>query len=329
MGVGLTALQGEISTTNPRIWYVAPAGHRYMTGDTFQNAHDQAQMQDSTVHSGDSAANSYWAALKTDGSREIVGFSHGIQTSQHHYRAERLLDLFPDAHLHYIREHRNDQPDLPAWVDYDWATSTEEVNQIPYVQRWQPHVCLTAHDVDQFNEYSIEHRRADSYKIVPGGAHSAETQIRNQNTLQVFRAMIGDALRRLDKWANLPEAGDTGAFSTDWKQQLEGIRNIIENKLCQACQHQWSAREFARLHDYSAWRTILDHRRVLDEETGSAIMRVPVIVRDTEPWQPHATENLAFFGGTDLETGWRTAIEWYDEAVHRYDRLYAPRYPAV
>ena len=48
-----------------------------------------------------------------------------------------------------------------------------------------------AHHVDQFNEYSIEHRRPDSYKIVPGGDHSAETQIRNQNALQVFRPMIG------------------------------------------------------------------------------------------------------------------------------------------
>ena len=40
-----------------------------------------------------------------------------------------------------------------------------------------------AHHVDQFNEYSIEHRRPDSYKVIPGGAHSAETQIRNQNAL--------------------------------------------------------------------------------------------------------------------------------------------------
>ena len=228
----------------------------------------------------------------------------------------------------YLAEYDEDSTGS-GYLGYDGIYSGTAVNQVPHVRKWEPHVCLTAHHIDQFNEYSVEHRRADSYKIIPGGAHSAETQIRNQNTLQVFRAMIGDALRRLDRWAKLPPEGDTGAFSTDWKLQLEGIKNIIENKVCQTCQHQWSAREFARLHDYSAWRTILDHRRVLDDVTGSAIMRVPTIVRDTEPWQPHATENLAFFGGTDLETGWQTAIEWYDEAVHRYDRLYAPRYPTA
>ena len=133
-------------------------------------------------------------------------------------------------------------------------------------------------------------------------------------------------MRRLDRWSKLPPEGDTGAFSTDWKLQEEGIRVIIEDKLCQACEHKYSAREFARLHDYSAWRTILDHRRVLDEGTGSVIMRLPIIVRDTEPWTPHATENLTFFGGTDVDQGWRTAVEWYDEAIHRFDRLYSERY---
>ena len=229
-------------------------------------------------------------------------------------------------HPPYLGEYQETGPRSGRYLDYDGHYSTDPVNQVPDHRVWEPHLCRMAHDVHQFNIDSTEFRRADTYASVPMGVHSAETQIRNQNTFQVFRAMIGDALRRLDRWANLPEAGDTGAFSTDWKQQREGIRVIIEDKVCQACEHPFSAREFARLHDYSAWRTILDHRRVLDDVTGSAIMRVPTIVRDTEPWQPHATENLAFFGGTDLETGWRTAIEWYDEAVHRYDRLYAPRY---
>ena len=53
---------------------------------------------------------------------------------------------------------------------------------------------------------------------------------------------------------------------------------------------------------------------------------LPIIVRDTEPWTPHATENLTFFGGTDVDQGWRTAIEWYDEAIHRFDRKYSERY---
>ena len=200
------------------------------------------------------------------------------------------------------------------------------VNQVPKFRKWEPHICRMAHDTDQFNIDATEFRKAESYKDIPMGVHSAETQIRNQNTLQLFRAVIGDAMRRLDRWSKLPPEGDTGAFSTDWKLQEEGIRVIIEDKLCQACEHKYSAREFARLHDYSAWRTILDHRRVLDEGTGSVFMRLPIIVRDTEPWTPHATENLTFFGGTDVDQGWRTAIEWYDEAIHRFDRKYSERY---
>ena len=205
------------------------------------------------------------------------------------------------------------------------GTQVDPVNQIPYMQEWEAHTCRMAHDVNQFNLDAGEHRLSSSWAVVPGGAHSAETQIRNQNALQVFRAIIGDTLRRLDRWNALDREGGS-TFTTDWLQQLPGIRNIVENKLCAACEHPYSIREFARLHDYSAWRTILDHRRVLDEGTGSAIMRVPTIVRDTEPWQPHATENLVFFGGTDLDAGWRLAIEWFDEAVHRYDRKYAQRY---
>ena len=244
---------------------------------------------------------------------------------------------FTDEHMHgharragapdtpvYLAEYQENEPGY-SYLDYNGHYSRLPVNQTPYVQKWEPHLCTMAHDTDQFNIDATEFRKPGSYKDVPLGVHSAETQIRNQNTLQVFRAMIGDALRRLDAWSKLAPEG-TDSFTTDWGQQLEGIRAIIEDKVCQTCEHPFSAREFARLHDYSAWRTILDHRRVLDDVTGSAIMRVPTIVRDTEPWQPHATENLAFFGGTDLETGWRTAIEWYDEAVHRYDRLYAPRY---
>ena len=144
-----------------------------------------------------------------------------------------------------------------------------------------------AHDVDQFNIDTAEMRRPDSYATVPSGTHSAETQIRNQNTMQLFRATIGSALLKLDRWANLdPAKGGSGVFSEDWKEQREGIRVIIEDKVCQACEHKFSAREFARLHDYSAFRTILDHRRVLDEVTGSVLMRVPVIVRDAVALDP-------------------------------------------
>ena len=216
--------------------------------------------------------------------------------------------------------------DPPWYMDYDGNAQSSQVNQIPDLDVWERHVCNMAHDTDQFNIDAIEFRKPSSYKDVPQGAHSAETQIRNQNTLQFFRAVIGQAFRKLDAWAKLDPRGDTGSFSTDWKLQREGIRAIIEDKLCQACEHQWSAREFARLHDYSAWRTILDHRRVLDEGTGSVFMRVPAIVRDAVPWTPHPTENLTFFGGNNVEVGWETAVSWYDEAIHRYDRLYAPRY---
>ena len=231
---------------------------------------------------------------------------------------------YPLDHI-YLAEY-NEAYTGENYLGYNGFFSPVAVNQVPKFRKWEPHICRMAHDTDQFNIDATEFRKAESFKDIPMGVHSAETQIRNQNTLQLFRAVIGDAMRRLDRWSKLPPEGDTGAFSTDWKLQEEGIRVIIEDKLCQACEHKYSAREFARLHDYSAWRTILDHRRVLDEGTGSVFMRLPIIVRDTEPWTPHATENLTFFGGTDVDQGWRTAIEWYDEAIHRFDRLYSERY---
>ena len=215
-----------------------------------------------------------------------------------------------------------------SYLGYDGIYSATPVNQIPDNRKWEPHLCRIAHDVDQFNIDAIEFRKNTTYKDVPLGVHSPETQIRNQNTMQVFRAMVGDALRRLDRWAKLdPREGGSGAFSRDWKAQREGIRVIIEDKVCQACEHQYSPRQFARLHDYSAWRTALDHRHALDD-VGTVSMRVPMIDRTSEPWAPHPTENLARFGGNTayIDQNWYTAIEWYDEAVHRYDRLYAPRY---
>ena len=212
------------------------------------------------------------------------------------------------------------------YVDYDGSISDDPVNQVPYFRDWEAHLCRMAHDVDQFNEYSVEHRRPDSYKIVPGGTHSAETQIRNQNALQVFRPMIGDALRRIDAWSKIdPQA----VLNFGWKEQLPGLKNIIENKVCYACPHPHAIREFAILHDYSAWRTALDHREIIgDPDTGTVRMRVPLIVKDSIPWTPHPTEDLAFFGG-DVETGWHRSIEWFNEAVNRYDRIYAALYAAT
>ena len=215
------------------------------------------------------------------------------------------------------------------YVDYAGAVSADPVNQLPYMRVWERHVAQMAHDVHQFSLDAGEHRLPASWSVVPGAEHSPETKIRNQNTLQVFRAIIGYALRKLDAWSKLAPEGHA-QFTYDWGQQLEGIRAIIEDKLCQACEHPYSAREFHRLHNYSAWRTVLDHRRILDDR-GSAKMRVPLIVRDDVPWTPHATEDLTFFGGSSTElvdAGWREAIEWFDEAVHRYDRKYAPRYQA-
>ena len=195
------------------------------------------------------------------------------------------------------------------YVDYAGALSADPVNQIPYMRVWERHIAQMAHDVHQFSLDAGEHRLPASWSIVPGAEHSSETKIRNQNTLQVFRAIIGRSLRKLDAWSKLaPE--DHAQFTYSWSQQLEGIRAIIEDKLCQACEHPYSAREFHRLHDYSAWRTILDYRQILDD-IGSVKMRVPEIVRDEEPWTPHPTENLASFGGNDVDSGWRRVIEWF------------------
>ena len=312
-------------TDDPAPFYIAANGFKHTKGFMYPDIYP-----DNQVAGIDSGHSQYFVALATDGSRQVVDLFSIVGIRDAHVQADQLLDDNPGSDVHLVHGAGGDHPQVrfvDTWMDYDWNYSREVVNQIPYVQKWESHLCRIAHDVDQFNIDAVEFRKGDTYKDVPLGNHSAETQIRNQNTLQVFRAMIGNALRKLDAWANLdPALGGTGTFTTDWKEQLEGIRAIIEDKVCQACEHKFSAREFARLHDYSAWRTILDHRRVLDEETGSVIMRVPTIDRSSEPWQPHATENLAFFGGNNVEQGWRTAVDWYDEAIHRYDRLYVERY---
>ena len=128
----------------------------------------------------------------------------------------------PDRRPIYLAEYQENEPGY-RYLDYAGFYSFDPVNQVYYVREWEPHLCTMAHDVDQFNTNTAEFRRPDSWKKVPHGDHSAETQIRNQNTMQVFRAGIGDALRRLDRWANLAPEG-TDSFSTDWQQQREGIR---------------------------------------------------------------------------------------------------------
>ena len=265
----------------------------------------------------------YWAVVEGDGSRRLIGWKSARSHAQ-------IPDAFPGSDAYFV--HRNFSeanfghrgiPD--QYLAYDWTITTDTVNQVPDVIRWESHLCGIAHDVDQFNIDTSEFRRPDTFKTVPVGSHSAETQIRNQNTLQVFRSMIGDALRRLDGWAAIDP---TRTGENSWTDLREGIRAIIEDKVCQACEHHYSAREFARLHDYSAWRTALDHRRELDD-IGSVVMRVPMIDRSSVPWSPHPTENLAWFGGTQVDEGWRRAVEWYDEALHRYDRTYAERYPTT
>ena len=270
-----------------------------------------------------------WAELRDEKTRRVKRANpwsnpNGFTTEG--FLADAVQFGAPDKPL-YVAEYSVTETGY-SYLGYDGIYSATAVNQVPDVREWESHLCQRAHDVNLFRAEGVEFRKPGTFADVPLGVHSAETQIRAQNTLQVFRAMIGEALRKLDKWANLlPEEGGSGVFSKDWKAQREGIRAIIEDKVCATCDHPFSAREFAMLHDYSAWRTILDHRRVLDEETGSVIIRVPAIVRTSEPWQPHATDNLAFFGGNnDVDSLRRRAVEWFDEAVHRFDRLYAPRY---
>ena len=266
-----------------------------------------------------------WLTLSDEESRRVdktYGAQHANGFTTEELLAKAVRFGAPDKIL-YLYEHIGQLSN--TYFGYDGITGSAPVNQVPDVRKWEAHLARIAHDVDQFNIDTSEFRRPDTFKSVPVGSHSAETQIRNQNTLQVFRSMIGDALRRLDGWAAIDP---TVTGSNSWSELREGIRAIIEDKVCQACEHHYSAREFARLHDYSAWRTALDHRRELDN-IGSVFMRVPMIDRSSVPWSPHPTENLAWFGGTQVDEGWRRAVEWYDEAIHRYDRTYAERYPTT
>ena len=127
-----------------------------------------------------------WAVLEDLETRRVrVGLSwrEAIPSSQY-----MLNDIettsYPLDHV-YLAEYNEDYTGA-NYLGYNGHYSRTAVNQVPKFRKWEPHICRMAHDTDQFNIDATEFRKAESYKDIPMGVHSAETQIRNQNTTAII-----------------------------------------------------------------------------------------------------------------------------------------------
>ena len=197
---------------------------------------------------------------------------------------------------------------------------------ITYIKGWLEHILTFAHEIDTlYADHTHQLRQPDSYRTLPDMPHNDESNIRNQNGLQVGRGICGHNYEQLVRWGKLRgEDGGSGSIATDWKMQMQGVREDVE-AACYICDHAHWLRQFIVKHDYLAWRHALDELvvKTVGERTFS-YMRLPKVDKSSEPWQP-ATGNITTFSGTAPLNWWKRQMVNWGEAVDEYDERYGRR----
>ena len=215
---------------------------------------------------------------------------------------------------------------VPIIHGYHKKVDRRQNGKIVYVKGWFEHTSTFAHEIDQlYADHTHQMRQPDSYKTLPDMPHDTESNMRNQNALQVGRGMCGYAFQQTEDFARLPiDGGGTGNVATDWKLHYPKVLEDIQ-ELCVFCEHAFFLRQFLIKHDVVAWRNALDEvlvKRAGDQELR--YMRCPKVDKTSEPWMP-STDNFATFSGNAPLRWWKNNMVKWGEAVDYYDAHYGQR----
>ena len=212
------------------------------------------------------------------------------------------------------------------FVGYDGLRSTEPVNQVPDFLTWVRHATTFAHEIDSYYaDHTHQLRQRESYRTLPDMPHTDESNMRNQNALQLGRGACGYVFDKVLLYSKLPQdGGGSGVLATDWKMQRGGVLEDVE-ALCLTCPHPYWLRQFIVKHDVARWRTALDE--LLVRTAGGrtfSYMRCPKIDRSTEIWLP-STASITTFSGNAPLNWWKTQMVNWGKAVDYYDAHFARR----
>ena len=244
------------------------------------------------------------------------------------YRIGLLNDLGPYLSYWLL----NDDLKLTArnpskyYLNYDGTLSLDPVNQVPEYRKWIKYVATLAHELDTMHQpHTYAHTLGSNYKMSPDLAHSELALLRNQNTLQYCRGLIGQAFAQLKSWAAVdPQRLFGGSDIKIWKFYQERIYSLLE-QLCFLCDSGSWPRKFLLNHGARTWRAALDE---VITEHGRSYMRIPVIDKSGSTWEP-SSRSIVTMHGTNLESGWHGLIESYAEALNYYDDNYNVREPVL
>ena len=212
------------------------------------------------------------------------------------------------------------------YVDYDGSLSADPVNQVPEYTKWMKYVATLAHELDtMYQPHTYAHTLGSNYKMSPDLAHSELALLRNQNTLQYCRGLIGQAFAQLKSWAAVdPQRLFGGSDIKIWKFYQERIHSLLE-QLCFLCDSGSWPRKFLLKHGARTWRAALDE---VITEHGRSYMRIPVINKSGSTWEP-SSRSIVTMHGNNLERSWQNLIESYAEALNYYDDNYNVREPVL
>ena len=238
------------------------------------------------------------------------------------YGKETLFMPYPDASGEPLLAQVEPVNPVPYLHGYHKLVNSKKV----WIKGWFEHTSTFAHEIDQlYADHTHQMRQPDSYKTLPDMPHDTESNMRNQNALQVGRGMCGYAFQQTEDFARLPiDGGGTGNVATDWKLHYPKVLEDIQ-ELCVFCEHAFFLRQFLIKHDMLAWRNALDEvlvKRAGDQELR--YMRCPKVDKTSEPWMP-STENFATFSGNAPLRWWKNNMVKWGEAVDYYDAHYGQR----
>ena len=232
----------------------------------------------------------FWIALAGDGSRRIVDFRI-IDISPGQFGQE-LYDRNPGRPIHYCRDARF--PLGNNYVNYDWTTDTEIVNQIPALLVYQRNAAVSAHDLQvTLGTDVMQSATADDYNTV-------------KNT---FIHLIGATWIRYAIWEAIdPQeliVGGNYDGTLLWRRYLED-HAATDAALCGTCDIANYARRFYFHANLPLFRRL--HRSGI----------IYSVDRSTNPWEATifavASQPESQYYD-DLDTAYHEALRYYDENV--------------
>ena len=205
----------------------------------------------------------------------------------------------------------------------------EPVNQVPHLREFLKHSCTFAHEIlTAHSPHAPRLRTIDSWNIAPDITLDVDSINQNRVGMRYYRGVIGYFYDKTTRFGALP--GDTSRlsqFEGNWRDELPEME-ALDKYVCGECRDESGGsrlRDFIHHCNVAEWDTALDTMEQLS--VGVSVQyrgRVPKIDRsDPDNLRPYATRKNVrdwISNNNSVESGWRSMMRDFHEAVKRYDR---------